>query len=212
MPPAATLVDEACEKALFASPEQVAASLNYVGARLDLLREISMVAGSTTRAYDSLRTPILRSLEADRFGLVAQVLVARDGCSLSACYAFDLLPQNRQVVSNMSERAYDMRVARFAANWNDKPVRGPRWPRSPVRRCRRRCRRMPISRRPRQFRRSASCRTSPAGPVRTASPRRGDRPRAAEPQPRLQRSVAADRTSGTTATATTAPEGAGAEA
>jgi hypothetical protein len=116
-----TLVHEACERALFASPEQVAASLNYVGARLDLLREIAMVAAIDDTAYDSLRTPILRSLEADRFGLVAQVLVARDGCSLAACYAFDLLPQNRQVVSNMSERAYDMRVARFAAIWNDKP-------------------------------------------------------------------------------------------
>ena len=116
-----TLVHEACEKALFASPEQVAASLNYVGARLDLLREIAMVAGMDDTTYDSLRTPLLRSLEADRFGLVAQVLVERDGCSVASCYAFELLPQNRQVVSNMSERAYDMRVARFAATWNDKP-------------------------------------------------------------------------------------------
>lgn len=114
------LVHEACEKALFASPEQVAAALNFVAARLDLLREIAMVAESSDPAYDSLRTPILRSIEADRFGLVAQVLVARDGCNLSSCYAFDLLPENRQVVSNMSERAYDARVARFASIWGEK--------------------------------------------------------------------------------------------
>jgi hypothetical protein len=116
-----TLVHEACEKALFASPEQVAAALNYVAARLDLLREIATTADASDITYDSLRTPILRSIEADRFGLVAQVLVARDGCNLSSCYAFDLLPESRQVVSNMSERAYDARVARFASTWNDKP-------------------------------------------------------------------------------------------
>lgn len=120
------LLHEACEKALFANPEQVAAALNFVGARLDLVREIAMMADSNDMAFDTLRTPILRSLEADRFGLVAQVLVARDGCNLSSCYAFDMLPQNRQVVSNMSERAYDMRVARYAASWNEKPgMAGP---------------------------------------------------------------------------------------
>jgi hypothetical protein len=116
------LVHEACEKSLFSSPEQVAAALNYVGARLDLLREIAMLADhGKAAAYESLRAPILRSLEADRFGFVAQVLVARDGCSASSCYAFDLVPRRDQLVANMTERAYDMRVVRFASAWSDKP-------------------------------------------------------------------------------------------
>lgn len=116
------LVHEACERSLFSSPEQVAAALNYVGARLDLLREIATLADrNEAAAYEGLHAPILRSLEADRFGFVAQVLVARDGCSASSCYAFDLVQRRDQLVANMNERAYDLRVARFASAWSDKP-------------------------------------------------------------------------------------------
>ena len=69
----------------------------------------------------ALRAPIVRSLEADRFGLVAQVLIERDACQPAACYAFDFLQRRDQIVANMNERAYDARVTQFAASWNDKP-------------------------------------------------------------------------------------------
>jgi hypothetical protein len=114
------LVHEACEKSLFAGPEQVTAALNYVGARLDVLREIAALPDPDETAYESLRTPIVRSLEADRFGLVAQVLVARDDCQPAACYAFDILPRRDRIVDNMKARAYDARVTQFAATWNEK--------------------------------------------------------------------------------------------
>lgn len=114
------LMHEACEKSLFAGPEQLAAALNFVGARLDVLREIAVLPDRNEAAYESLRAPIVRSLEADRFGLVAQVLVARDDCQPAACYAFDILPRRDQIVANMNARAYDMRVAQFAASWSEK--------------------------------------------------------------------------------------------
>lgn len=116
------VIHEACEKALFASPEQVAAALNYVGARLDTLREIAALPERDQAAYESLRTPIVRSMEADRFGLVAQVLAARDGCQPGSCYAFAFLKRKDQLVANMTESAYESRVGRFATVWNgDKP-------------------------------------------------------------------------------------------
>jgi hypothetical protein len=114
------LVHEACEKSIFAGPEQVTAALNYVGARLDVLREIAALQDRDETAYESLRAPIVRSLEADRFGLVAQVLVARDDCQPAACYAFDILPRRDRIVDNMKARAYDARVTQFAATWNEK--------------------------------------------------------------------------------------------
>lgn len=119
------LVHEACERLLFASPEQVATALNYVGARLDVLREIAALPQRDKAAYESLRAPIVRSLETDRFGLVAQVLMARDDCKPADCYAFDLLERRDRLVANMNEGAYDARVARFAAAWNDKPGMEP---------------------------------------------------------------------------------------
>jgi hypothetical protein len=115
------LVHEACEKALFSAPEQVAAALNYVGARLDVVREIAALPDSDEAAYESLRAPILRSLEADRFGLVAQVLMVRDECRPASCYAFGFLRNRDRVIANMNDRAYDVRVARFAAVWGEKP-------------------------------------------------------------------------------------------
>jgi hypothetical protein len=115
------LVHEACERLLFASPEQVATALNYVGARIDVLRDIAALPDRDEKAFETLRGPIARSLEADRFGLVAQVLMARDDCKPASCYAFEFLRRRDQLVANMSEGAYDARVTRFAAAWNDKP-------------------------------------------------------------------------------------------
>jgi hypothetical protein len=114
------MVHEACERALFAAPEQVAAALNYVGARLDVMREIAALPDRDAAAYESLRAAMLRSLQADRFGLVAQVLTARDECRPDSCYAFDFLQSRDRVVANMTERAYDGRVARFAPAWGEK--------------------------------------------------------------------------------------------
>lgn len=114
------VVHEACERALFAAPEQVAAALNYVGARLDIVREIAALPDRDAAAYESLRAPIVRSLEADRFGLVAQVLTGRDDCQPASCYAFDFLQNRDRVIANMKERAYDARVTRFAAAWSER--------------------------------------------------------------------------------------------
>ncbi|MFZ5692753.1 MAG: hypothetical protein ACOY5F_16010 [Pseudomonadota bacterium] len=114
------MVHEACERALFSAPEQVAAALNYVGARLDVMREIAALPDREAAAFESLRAPMLRSLQADRFGLVAQVLTARDDCRPDSCYAFDFLENRDRVVANMTERSYDARVARFAAAWSEK--------------------------------------------------------------------------------------------
>jgi hypothetical protein len=115
------LVHEACERLLFASPEQVATALNYVAARLDVLRDIAELPDHDEKGFETLRGPIVRSLEADRFGLVAQVLMARDDCKPASCYAFDFLKRHDQLVANMNEGAYDARVTRFAVVWNDKP-------------------------------------------------------------------------------------------
>ena len=116
------VVYEACERVLFSSPEQISAALNYVSARIDLLREIAALPDREEAAYAGIRIPLMRSIEADRFGLVAQVLTARDGCKPGACYAFDLVQRREQLVANMTERAYEVRIGRFASTWSDKPT------------------------------------------------------------------------------------------
>ena len=57
-------------------------------------------------------------MERDRYGLMAQVLVARDHCTPSECAAFRALTDTHQIVANMDERTYDGLVSRYAPSWN----------------------------------------------------------------------------------------------
>ena len=115
-------VEAACEKALFASADSVAAGVSYTAAQITRLAAFGNVA-----AANKVMTPELnalrRTIERDRYGLVAQVLKTREGCSLSApCPFFQSLTNSGQISSNMSENLYDGFVGRYAAAWNAPPV------------------------------------------------------------------------------------------
>jgi hypothetical protein len=106
-----------CEKALFGAPDAAAAAVAYTAARIDRLTAL----GDAATADKSLTadTKVLRkSLERDRYGLVAQVLVVRDGCTQFDCAAFRSLTDQQRVAANMDAHLYDMLVARYAPTWN----------------------------------------------------------------------------------------------
>jgi hypothetical protein len=123
-PHGGSVLIEGCEKTIYSSPEQVAASLAFVAARLDLLKEIDALPGAAEREYAALRESLVKAVAADSFGLVAQVLETRDGCLPSSCYAFDLVDDRQQLAANMSGRAYEARIARYAPGWGQRPT-GP---------------------------------------------------------------------------------------
>lgn len=105
-----------CEKALFGSPDAAAAAVSYTAARIDRLTalgEAVMAEKSLTMEIKALR----KALERDRYGLVAQVLVARDGCTPFDCAAFRALTDQQQVAANMDSHLYDTLVARHAPTW-----------------------------------------------------------------------------------------------
>jgi hypothetical protein len=110
-------VERACEKALFATPEAVAAAVAYVNARLTLLADGMSYAKRADTAYVAQLAGLRRAAETDRFGLVAHVLATRDGCTAESCPTFELLEDTSQVSANLKESALDGYVARHAANW-----------------------------------------------------------------------------------------------
>jgi hypothetical protein len=114
-------VENACEKALFASPEATAAAVSYVAAQLSLLAWANDPArpASTSSSISQLR----RAIEADRFGMVAHVLAERDGCTPSRCAALALLRDAGGVSANLAERPFEAFVKRYAASW---PAAGSR--------------------------------------------------------------------------------------
>jgi hypothetical protein len=122
---AGTTVEAACEKALFAHPETVAAAITYVSAKLLLLSDARGFArgADASSAFAQLR----RATEGDRFGFVAHVLAARDGCTAEQCAAFALLDDATRVAANITAQTFEAAVQRHAANWSGEtghPVAG----------------------------------------------------------------------------------------
>lgn len=117
-----------CEKALFGAPDAVAAAVAYTAARIDRLTELGDAATANNSLTLDMRV-LRKSLERDRYGLVAQVLVARNGCTQFDCAAFRSLTDQQQVAANMDAHLYDTLVARYAPTWN-LPAAAPAMPAS----------------------------------------------------------------------------------
>lgn len=110
-------VEQACEKVLFGSAESTAAAVNHMAAmitRLTSLGDAATAQRSMTPGMQALR----RAVEHDRYGLVAQVLLARERCTPTECPAYRSLTDNHQIITNMDEHTYDVLVARYAPSWN----------------------------------------------------------------------------------------------
>jgi hypothetical protein len=114
----------ACEKALFGSPESTAAAVSYAAgqiARLTALGDVNAAERGMTPELRALR----RTIERDRYGLMAQVFAARDRCTTTQCAAFRSLTDSRQIVVNMEEHLFDSLVTRYASSWNAPPASAP---------------------------------------------------------------------------------------
>jgi hypothetical protein len=122
---AGEVVEAACEKAVFASPEAVAASVKYVTAQLALLNDGTAYVARGDAAYASELAPLRTAIELDRFGLVAQVLKERDGCTVERCDALTQLRDSTRVLGNLRERTFEEQVKKYTAIWSVVTAAGP---------------------------------------------------------------------------------------
>ncbi len=117
--------EASCEKAVFATPEATAAAVSYVAAQLALLavdKDPAQRAGSGSGiALAQLR----RSVETDRFGIVAHVLSVRDGCTATGCAALAMFLDARRVKAHLAADSFGSSVQRYAATWRE-PAGGSR--------------------------------------------------------------------------------------
>jgi hypothetical protein len=107
----------ACEKVLFGSADAAAAAVSYAAARLTQLTSFGDVATANTKMTPELST-LRRSVERDRYGLMAYVLSARDGCQPGQCAAYRSLMDHNHIAANMDERVYEGLILRYSASWN----------------------------------------------------------------------------------------------
>jgi hypothetical protein len=116
---AGDVVEDACEKAVFATPEATAAAVAYVSEQLSLLAsggEQARRAGASLGA-SAWMAQLRRAIEADRFGIAAHVLSVRDGCTPEQCGAFALLRDANRLSVNLAERPFDAYIKLYAAGW-----------------------------------------------------------------------------------------------
>jgi hypothetical protein len=107
----------ACEKSLFGSAESAAAAVSYAASLIAQLTASGDVAAANRSMTPELQA-VRRAVERDRYGLMAQALVARDHCTLSECAALRAIADSHQIVANMDQRTYDGLVSRYAPSWN----------------------------------------------------------------------------------------------
>jgi len=118
-------VETSCEKALFATPEAVAAAIAYVAAQVSVLAEGADYQRRSARSYESRLAGVRLAVETDRFGIVAHVLATRDGCTAERCSAFTLLRDPSQISDNLIAHRYESLVARHAPDWGASPSSPP---------------------------------------------------------------------------------------
>jgi hypothetical protein len=113
-------VEAACEKALFSTAESSAAAVSYTAAQITRLASFGDEA-----AAGKVMTPELsalrRTVERDRYGLVAHVLSVRDGCAPADCAFYKSLSDHNQIAANMTDRTYEGLIGRYALAWNGPP-------------------------------------------------------------------------------------------
>jgi hypothetical protein len=107
----------ACEKVLFGTADSAAAAVSYAAARITWLTALGDVATANKVMTPELQA-LRRSVERDRYGLMAYVLSARDRCQPGECAAYRSLTDHNQIAANMDERTYEGLIVRYSPSWN----------------------------------------------------------------------------------------------
>jgi hypothetical protein len=119
-------IESACERALFARPETVAAAVSYMAARIDLLSDGAAFAKRREADYDRKLVGLRRAIGLDRFGIAAHVLATRDGCSAEHCFVFELLADLGMLKSNLRSGIFAQYVERHRVDWQtERPDAAP---------------------------------------------------------------------------------------
>lgn len=106
-----------CAQSLFASPGVISSAGVYVAARLDAMKAARRYSGPRTPQFDDAVATLGRSLQEDPFGIAADILVRREGCTGERCEAFSLFADPARLADNIRNKTFEANVARYTAGW-----------------------------------------------------------------------------------------------
>ena len=100
-------LEAGCERAIFASAQSVASAIAFVSGRVALLNDGLEYASRGHAHMAKSLEPLRKTVESDRFGLVAQVLATRYGCTVAKCDALGMLKESGTVSTNLKDRTFE---------------------------------------------------------------------------------------------------------
>jgi hypothetical protein len=113
---AMSVLDEACEKTIFAEPQRVASAIGVTADRIALLNDATTFSAREPAfldRFDHLR----KSLEADPYGLVAHIFATEHKCLPDSCPRFRILKDTDKVKANLTSRKFDGLLTKYKASW-----------------------------------------------------------------------------------------------
>jgi hypothetical protein len=110
-------LETVCERVIFGNPATIAAATVYVASQLALLSDAVDYINRADSGYSPAIAGLRRAVETDRFGLVAQVLATRGGCTAAKCTQLAMLGDATRVSDHLKDGTFDGLVARYAAIW-----------------------------------------------------------------------------------------------
>jgi hypothetical protein len=125
--PGETVVN-ACEMALFESPQAVASATAYMRTRVAILREAVEQAERGNVAVLKDLEAVRRGVARDRFGVVAYVLARDYGCTAAQCSALSIVTDPATLKADLDAKPFEALVARHEVTWAKPPAE----PGSPV--------------------------------------------------------------------------------
>jgi hypothetical protein len=116
---------DACEAAVFASPQAVAAAVAYEGERLSILKAAFDLSKQGDVQAMAMLAGARRAAELDRYGLAAHVLAVRDGCTVVQCPPLAMFGDTTALKANLKAQAFETYVAHYAPQWGKPAEQGP---------------------------------------------------------------------------------------
>jgi hypothetical protein len=111
-------LETVCERVIFGNPATIAAATVFVASQLGLLSDAVDYINRGDSSYSPAIAGLRRAVETDRFGLVAQVLATRDGCTAAKCTRLAMLSDATRVSDHLKDGTFDGLVARYATGWS----------------------------------------------------------------------------------------------
>lgn len=115
------VLDEACERTIFAEPQRITFAIAVTTDRLALLNDAvtySVREPAFADRFDSLR----KSLEADPYGIVAHVLATEFKCIPDSCARLRIFKESERVKANLAYRKFNDLLAKHKESWARTPV------------------------------------------------------------------------------------------